>query len=86
MAITRPVSFSYAIIGDGETQNLAIDLGPLIALQGLPESLTPSRIISLTTSTAEDLTGELIGQTIKLTFKSAPLDAKTMSVYMTLGF
>ncbi len=85
MAITRPVTFSYSLIGDGVTSVMAIDLSADIVKQGFPVSSVPQLLLSAMMSDGSAVTGTLSGQTINLVFVQPPgaLVVRTLSI--TLG-
>jgi hypothetical protein len=86
MAITRPVTFSYSIIGDGVTTVMAIDLSAQIAQQELGAASVPQIILSCQMSDGSAVTGTLGGQTINLVFAQAPGALAVRTISMTLGF
>lgn len=86
MAITRPVTFSQAIMGDGETTLLALDLAPQIAQQGLPVGAVPQLLVSVTVSDGSPVTAVLSGQSISITFVVPPAALAIRTLVIVLGF
>jgi hypothetical protein len=86
MAITRPVTFSQALIGDGVSTTLVLSLTEQIVQQGLSASAVPQVIVSLMLSDGSTVTGVLSGQTITVTFATAPASLAIKTLVMTLGF
>lgn len=86
MAITRPVTFSCALIGDGLSTTLALDLSVEIVKQGLPASAVPQLILSIMMSDGSAVTGSLSGQTVNVGFAIAPGALVVRTLSMTLGF
>jgi hypothetical protein len=70
MAITRPVTISQAILGDGETTVLGLD----------------QVLVSVTVSDGSPVTGVLSGQSINLTFAAPPAALAIRTLVMVLGF
>lgn len=86
MAITRPVTFSYALIGDGVTTVLVLDLAQQILQSGIGPGAVPQIIVSLTLSDGSAVAGVLSGQTLTATFGVAPANLIVKTLVMTLGF
>jgi hypothetical protein len=86
MAITRPVTFSCSLIGDGVSTEMALDLSSEIVKQGFPASSVPQLILSIMMSDGSAVTGSLSGQTVNVGFAVAPGALVVRTLSMTLGF
>jgi hypothetical protein len=86
MAITRPVTFSCSLIGDGVSTEMALDLSSEIVKQGFPASSVPQLILSIMMSDGSAVIGSLSGQTVNVSFAVAPGALVVRTLSMTLGF
>lgn len=85
MAILQPVTLVFSLLGDGTTAELDTYLAPLFIATGLPGTTVPQRIVSINVSDGSAVTAALEGQTLKSTFATAPADAVTLRITVTLG-
>lgn len=85
MAILQPVTLTFSLMGDGTTAELNTFLAPLFIATGLPGTTVPQRIASIYMSDGSEVSATLEGQTLKSTFATAPADAVTLRITVTLG-
>lgn len=85
MAILSPVTLVFSLLGDGDTTEADTYLAPLFIATGLPGTTVPQRLVSISSSDGTNVTATLDGQTLKSTFATAPADAATLRITVTLG-